>query len=473
MKHYLQNDFDFEIKKLIFRYEHCLEKNCFTSFEENDFLNIADHYNQEKFPSEAIHSLERGIAIFPKSRDLKKTQIRLLIQYNHPNLAQELLQKREGSVLAESDYDLLDVEDLFTKGDFSKALNKLDNLKKKYQEPQIRSDIFVLESLIYEKQSQFDMAFKSINEALYYSPTHENALVRMLFCIEFTKKHKESIKIHQQLLQKEHYSALTWYNLGHSFYHEAMYEEAIEAFEFATIIDSKLDAAYYFCAEIYMFRGIYTRAIECYEKMINQFTISKPEVYLNLAQCHISTGNPELALVYLKHAWTLDEDPQVLFLRAEAHRYQKKYDEAFKNYFEVLELDDTREDVHIQLATLFFERCEYEKSRLHFEIALEAAPEMSDYWIQYASLFLNIGEVHQAEIILNKAKEYNYCAKILFCQAACLMLIGKKKMGFTTLEEAIKIDINQQGVIFEFAEELEDDISVNAILRYYNGENKN
>ena len=472
MKHYLQNDSVIGIKKLIYRYEHCLENEYFETFCEQDFLDIAEYYNQEKFHKAAIRTIEIGIASFPKSRDLKKSQIRLLIKYDHPKLAQELMQKKEGTPLTASDYELLRAEDMISKGDYSEALIKLAFLKKKYQQPKVRSDIFVLESLVYEKQRKFDLVFKAITEALYYSPTHENALLRMLFCIEFTKKHKESIKIHQQLLQKEHYSALTWYNLGHSFYHEFMYEEAIEAFEFANIIDSRLDAALYFCGELYMLRGIYTKAIECFDKMLDQFEVTKPEVYLNLATCHLYTGNTELSLVYLKFAWTLDEDPQILYLMAEAYRLQKKYKEAFEKYYEVLEIDHTREDVHIQLATLYFERFEFEKSRFHFEIALEQAPEMSDYWIKYASLFVNIGELQKAEIILNEAKEFNYCPKILFCQAACLMKLDKKKLGLSILEEALKLDINQQEIIFEFVDDLEEDVSINAILKYYNGEKK-
>jgi len=470
MKHYLQNNPRNGIEKLIHRYEHCIENKHFESINEDDFLSIADHYNRENFYEEAFLSVERGLATHPKSRDLRKTQIRLLIQHDHPKLARKLLQKREGTALSGADIELLKVETLIGQKKFDQALSKLNKLKRKHHLPKNRSDIFALEALVYEKLRNFDLAFKAINEALYYSPTHENALLRMLFCVEFTKKHIESIKIHQQLLQKEHYSALTWYNLGHSFYHEFMYEEAIEAFEFAYIIDSKLDAAYYFCAELYMLRGIYTKAIQCYDEMVDRFTVSNPDVFINLAECHIKIGNPEIALGYLKYALTLEENPNTLFWMAEAYRIQKRHKEAFEKYFEALEIDDSREDIHIRLATLFFERVEFEKSQYHFEKAIEYAPEMSDYWIQYASLFYNIGEIRKAEIVLNEAKENNYCARIIFCQAACLMVMGKKKMGLQFLEEAIKCDINQQDIIFEFAEELEDDVNVKAILKYYNSE---
>ena len=75
MKHYLQNDSEYGIKKLIYRYEHCLENEFFETFDEQNFIDIAKHYNLERFHLEAIRTIEIGIATFPKSRNLKKKLI--------------------------------------------------------------------------------------------------------------------------------------------------------------------------------------------------------------------------------------------------------------------------------------------------------------------------------------------------------------------------------------------------------------
>ena len=469
MKHYLQNNSN-GIRKLVQKYELCKENERFENFEEQDFLIIAAHYNQERFPKEAILTIKRGIATYPKSRNLKTQQIRLLIDQRDPSLALAVLQHDANQTLTPADMDLLTVESMIRSKKYETALSKLAWMKKKYHLPKTRSDIFVLEGLIYEKLQQFDLVFKAINEALYYSPTHEAALERMIFCVEFTKKHKESIRYHKQLLKKEHYSALTWYNLGISLYHEFLYEEAIEAFEFAFVINSDLDPAYYYCAEVYMLQGIYTKAIEIYDEMLDRFHVTKPEVYINLAECHIKTGNPNLALGYLKFASILDEDAQISFLMAEAYKNMKKDDKAFRHYFEALKIDETREDVHIQLAILYFERCEFEQASYHFEIAVNLAPEMSFHWIKYASLFINIGEIKKAEAVLSEGLEHNYCPQILFCQGACLMLLGKKKAGISLIDEALNLDINQQDIIFEFAGELRNNKSIQAVLRYYNND---
>ena len=470
MKHYLQNDSIKGIKKLIENYEMSLSSNQFSEFNENDFLQIADFYDLESFPNEAMISIQHGIAAYPQSCILLKQMIRLMMQQNHPSLALEILEKDKTEILSPSDLDLLNAEALVIQGRYNKALSKLEKMKRKYQKPIVRSDIYVLMSFIFEKQNNTESALEAINQALHYTPSHKNALRRVLYFLEFTKRHKENIRFQKQLLQKEHYSALTWYNLGISFYHQFMYEEAAEAFEFAYIIDSELDPAYYYCAEMYMLRGIYTEAIKVYDQMLDKFHVTKPEVYINLATSHIKTGSPNMALGYLKFAFILDEDPQILFLLAEAHRNKKNYDKAFHYYFETLELDETREDVHLSLALLYFERFDFLKASEHFEIAVEQAPEISSYWISYASLFMNIGEIEKAEAILNEGKEQNYCPQILFCQAACLMMMGKKKLGLHIMDEALNLDINQQGLIFEFAGELENDKDVNAILQYYNGE---
>jgi len=470
MKHYLQNDSTNGIRKLVQQYERCTQNDRFKIFKEKDFLAIAKHYDQERFPQEAILTINRGIATYPKSQSLKAQQIRLLIDQNHPSLALAILQQADNEVLTAVDLDLLAVEGMIRTKKYDAALSKLNGMKRKYHLPKNRSDIFVLEGLIYEKLNQYDMVFRSINEALHYNPSHEGALLRMLFCVEFTRKHKESIRYHYQLLKKEHYSALTWYNLGISLYHEFMYEEAIEAFEFAFIINSDLDPAYYYCAEVYMLQGIYSKAIEIYDQMLDRFHVTKPEVYINLAECHIKTGNSNLALGYLKFASILDEDAQISFLMAEAHKNLKKFDQAFHHYFEALKIDETREDVHIQLAILYFERCDFESAAYHFELAVNLAPYMSEHWVSYASLFINIGETKKAEEILKEGIEYNCDAKLLFCQAACHILLGKKKTGLTLMDEALNLDINQQDIIFAFAGELQDNASVQAILKYYNGE---
>ena len=249
-----------------------------------------------------------------------------------------------------------------------------------------------------------------------------------------------------------------------------MYEEAIEAFEFAFIINSDLDPAYYYCAEVYLLQGIYSKAIEIYDQMLDRFHVIKPEVYINLAECHIRTGNSNLALGYLKFAFVLDEDAQISFLTAEAYKNLNKFDQAFHYYFEALKIDDTREDIHIHLAILYFERCDFSSSAYHFNLGVNLAPYMSENWISYASLFVNIGEIKEAEAILKRGLEYNYDARLLFCQAACHILLEKKKTGISLMDEALNLDINQQDVIFAFAGELRNDINVQAILKYYNGE---
>ena len=219
-----------------------------------------------------------------------------------------------------------------------------------------------------------------------------------------------------------------------------------------------------------MLQRNYSKATKIYDEMLDRFHVTKPEIYINLAECHIKTGNPNLALGYLKFASVLDEDAQISFLMAEAYKDLKKFDKAFHHYFEALEIDGTREDIHVQLAVLYFERCDFEAAAYHFDFAVNLAPYMSEHWISYASLFINIGEEKKAAAILKEGLEYNHCPNLLYCLGATKILLKKTKAGISLIDEALNLDINQQDVIFSFAGELQDNESIRAILKYYNEE---
>ena len=82
----------------------------------------------------------------------------------------------------------------------------------------------------------YNKMFESLQNALVADLNCEEALERIWLCTELANKYKESAVLHNQILDKNAYSYLAWYNLGHAYNGLKMNKEAIEAFEFSYVI---------------------------------------------------------------------------------------------------------------------------------------------------------------------------------------------------------------------------------------------
>jgi len=352
---------------------------------------------------------------------------------------------------------------------FDDALSVIASLKLRYNKSiNVLSDLYYFESIVYDKLKKFNLAFDALTEALWINPAHQEAKGKIWVATELSKKYKQSISLNYFLLKRDHYSAITWFNLAHAYYSEGKYKKAIEAFDFCKIINEDFISAYLDVAEVCMILGLYQKAGQNLKIAIEKFELNELEIFIQYGESLFKLGESRLAReVFLKGMEIDPLDPDLLYLIGETFRVENNFCDAVSNYELALEIDAERDDVYRNLGRINFLMGEFDSAKENFEKAINLNPAESEYRSELASYYLNIGELWDAEIVLAEARKEIENVKLDYHYGAILILLDKEKMALEVFANALQTDFNHYSEIFEFAPELENNPQVDSIINYY------
>ena len=471
MKHYPHQP-DNRLKTLVGKYENLSQNQEDCTLTKSELLLLTDHFEFERFPDRGLEVINYGISKFKKSPELLVKKTRLYIYNFGKNEAIRFLNQSLDSCLKPFQVDLLRLEILIAQGQIEKALSVIAALKFRYENTgNILSEVFYLEALAYEKLGHFDKSFEALRKVLWLNPKHQDAIGKIWMATELSRKSKEGILLNKFLLKKEHYSAISWFNIAHAYYSEREYEKAIEAFEFCIIINEDFVSAYLDLAEVCMLLGMFQTATQNLKIAFERFEIVELDRIIQFAESLIMSGEFRVAREPLQAGLAIDSaDPDLLFLLGETYRLEGKYTLAIQNYESALEMDYERDDIHKSLGKIYFTIAEFDKAQLHFEIAISIDPYHFGYRSELASFYLNIGEVEKCKKILAESVEELPDVQLVYHHAAILISMGNEKEGLGVFEKALKEDFSLRNEIYEFASELVGHPKVEAIINYYKGE---
>lgn len=471
MKHYPHHP-DNRLKKLVGKFENLSQNQEDCTFTKAELLLLTDHFEFEKLPDQALEAINYGVSKFKKSPELLVRKIRLLIYNFGKDKAIRFLKRSLNSCLKPFQVDLLRLEILIAQGQIDQALSIIFALKFQYKKTgKILGEVFYLEALAYERLDDFDKSFEALSEVLWVNPHHQDAIGKVWMATELSKKSKEGILLNKFLLKKEHYSAISWFNIAHAYYSEGEYEKAIEAFEFCIIVNEDFASAYLDLAEVCMLVGMYQKATQNLKIAFERFEIIEVEEVIQFAESLIMSGEFRDAREPLKAGLLIDAaDPDLLFLLAETYRLEGKFSLAIQNYELALEMDYGQDNIHKSLGKVYFLLAEFNKAQSHFEMAISNDPYHFGYRTELASFFLNIGEVEKCERLLAESVEELPDVELVYHHAAILLSMGNEEEGLEVFGNALQEDFSLRNEIYEFAPELIGNQKVEAIIKYYKGE---
>ena len=296
---------------------------------------------------------------------------------------------------------------------------------------------------------------------------NQAALERMWIIVEFTRKHRESIKVHQLVLDHQPYAYQAWYNLGHAFYSLNEYEEAKTAFEFAFLINKKFELAYRDFAEVCFDLKQYREALQCLLEAQQQFEADS-EMLTRIGECYSQLGETSKAKVYLFRALNLDQRNDEIYFHIGCCYAQDNHFQSAVHFFkQALKLDDTREDYRFVLGQTYTKLGRIKKAAQQLTAAIEAAPELSNYWFEMVKLLLHQQKTNEALELVNVALENTYGADLIYGQAAALFALNQETKALEVLGEALQEDFREHRLLFELTPALRNHKQVKAIIRYY------
>ncbi len=365
----MKEEFDGFQNHSISKFESMLKTNSFLFFDSNEFEEIIIYYLDIGNISLAKKANSLALKQYPNSTSLSILQIEILLLNNEIENAEKIACK-----IYET--DPLSPEILIQK---SKIYSKKKNHSKAIK---ILKEITVSSDLYYEALSligkeylfidDFKNAKKVFKKCLNINNRDYSILNNLLFCFDSIGNSKSTIDFLNDFLETNPYCEIAWHQLGKQYVKDKMYDEALNAFDFAIICDDSFTGAYIEMAKILEKLKRINEAIEKYEISMG-INGPNPFVLFRLGRCYDKLGNYELALSY--YSQTIDQDP----IHDKAWMYislyyfnKKKYNESKNNLLKALEIDS--------------DKIKYWKLYLKISIELELYDETELAFIEILSL---------------------------------------------------------------------------------------
>lgn len=140
------------------------------------------------------------------------------------------------------------------------------------------------------------------------NPEDHTSLYNVIYCFEFLEQQASAIQFLDSFIDYNPYSEIAWHQKGRLHYSLKQYQEAYEAFEYATLIDETFVGAIMEKAKSLEKLGRFEEAIENYKAT---FEHDDPMSYafLKIGKLYQKINQPEEALKFFYK--TVHEDPQL------------------------------------------------------------------------------------------------------------------------------------------------------------------
>ena len=456
---------------LVNEFEERIANDAVSYIDEKDFYQLITYYEQQFLIDKALEVAEFAIDQFPYRSEFHIIKSRLLIGKRDFARAIDVLDFAKTISPYESEISIYRARALSGLGEVQDALD-LVHLLKSSCNPSEMADVLLSESYAYESIKQYSKMFDLLAEALLtYDPLHAECLDRLWLSVELSRRFRDSIQLHEKLVDIQPYNAIAWFNLGHSFAGIGEYEKAIEAMEYAFIIDKDMEEAYLDCADMCMQVKMYQKALSIYEEA-KQYFGPDSDLLVLIAQCQININNFLSAKASLFTALSLDPyNDEIYFYLAECYAKEKNYPSAINAYKKAIAIENNREEYHGGIAMSYIQIGKYDYALKSLARATTILPEESKYWFQYASILIKNNDLGAALELLDEAENYAFDATLMYCRAAILTKLGHKSEALEILDEALLDNFEEHNALFEIDPQLKFDKDILSIIHYYEGEN--
>lgn len=456
-----------QVMELIENFEQMMKDNSQMFYDEASFEQIIDYYNDRQDLDKAMHVVEMAIEQHPFSASFLIKKAHVLFDKKAYDEALVVLDQAAVLDSGEIQLHLLRCDIYVWQGKFAEAVDTIE-LAKTFADEDEMPDLFLELADIYEEWEKYDDLFNALTQTLKLSPTNEEALSRLWFCVEFTEKYAESVAFHKRFIDDNPYAHLAWFNLAHAYAGMKKYDEAIEAFSFVVAIDEEYEYAYKDMAEIYFKLEDYEKAAE---NFIQASLLSKPykELYYSIGECYEMMGNFNRSRNYYRKAANLDPYFADAFYKiGSTYEEEGKYENALSAYERAFKLEKESADFAFALAVVHRELGDMESAINFFKLAVELEPDEKDYWIDLARAYFEASEYRDALSVLSKAiLQFESNADLYYIKSAFYYHIGNTNEAFTALERALLQDNKGFTIIFEVSPLMQNDANVINIIDQY------
>lgn len=425
-----------EILELVRRYEENISQDKNVYFDADQFCEIADYYDEigDTDASEAV--VNKALSIHPSNEQLQIKRAKTLVIKGQHRQAVQILEPRANNY----DYDLffLLIESYIALNMIDKAVACTQQVL--HEETEDVDSILVDLGYLYLGNNYFSRALSLFKKVKDVDKDIE-VLYEMAYCYEMVDNLNLALETYDRIIDLDAYSSSAWVNVGRIYTLLENYPKAIEAFDFALLINKSLDLnlmrlkanclilagraieaipilkdikensgadyqIYLALAETYAACSLFDEAMEClqeYEKLDGRDV----DYYRQKVSIYLLQDQTQLAKQTLLEAINeLGEDEELLVLAGDIDVLAGRLQEALLQYKQVYDqLEDKDTDLLEKLSDLCVSLEKYPEAIDYTQQLLDEEPENSAFKQRLALLYLETSDKKSFNEMLSKMKD--------------------------------------------------------------------
>lgn len=426
-----------ELDELLKQYENLKNGRSHSFLEEDAFERIIDHFDDKDDLPGALEAAETGLEYFPYSSQLLIKKADILLATRKYREALDVLEQAEL-------FDHNDINLYILKTDAYLALDQQEKAVQLLEEAldmftgEERLDLLFELSDVYDDYEEFDKVFDCLKMILEEDPANEEALYKICFWTDFTGRNEESIKLHLKIIDEQPYNELAWFNLAASYQGLKLYEKAIDAYQYAVVIDEKFDYAYRNMGDAYIRLRKYKEAIEALEKVLE---LTRPEevIYEAIGHCYHRLGNFAQARFHYRKASHMNpEDSKLYYKIAATYIAEQQWEHAIKYLENAMRMQKNVPEYNLAMGQCKMAQEKFKEAIQYFGIVIRNRTRNVAGWEALIRCLFKAGYFDEAsEQCVAALKATDDKPLFYFYYAAALFAEGRSKEALLQLENGM------------------------------------
>jgi tetratricopeptide (TPR) repeat protein len=385
------------------KFESMLKTNKVLFFDSEEFEEIILHYLDMGKSALAKKALKLALEQHPRSSGLKLVQVEMLIYEDKLEIAEKLLNELYAIEPTNEEIYIQKANICSKRNQHEKAVEML-KIALEYTDD--LADVYNLIGMEYLFMDNLELAKNNFIKCLEDDLEDQSALYNVVYCFEFLDQNQEAIVYLNNYIDKNPYSEIAWHQMGRLHYSEKEYENAIRAFDYATLIDDEFLGAFMEKAKALERLKKYELAIESYNRTI-ELDDATSYALLRIGKCYEKLGNKVAALKHYNK--TVHEDPLLdkgWIAITDFYVRQKNFQKALFYVNKALAIDNQNKLYWKRYAAINKQMNFFEEAEFGYRKAVEFGDYQLDTWLFWVDILQFLGEFNTAIQTLLQSAEY-------------------------------------------------------------------
>lgn len=435
---YLSEEGEDDYNLSLSKFESMLKTNKILFFDSEEFEEIILHYLDIGKANLAKKALKLALDQHPNSSGLKLVQVEMYIYDEKLDLAEKMLNELHALEPRNEEIYIQRATIFSKRNQHEKAI---ENLKIALAYTDDKPDVFNLLGMEYLFMDNLEDAKYNFMKCLEEDYEDQTALYNVVYCFEFLDQNEDAIVYLEQYIDQNPYSEIAWHQLGRLNYGLKKYDEALRAFDYATLIDEEFVGAFMEKAKTLERLKKYEEAIIAFNRTIE---LDDPMSYafLRIGKCHEKLGNKAKAIAFYNK--TVHEDPLLdkgWIAITDFYLRQRNFHKALFFLNKALSIDNQNKRYWKRYASINRELNFYEEAEMGYRKAVEFGDTELDTWLFWVDTLQFMGEFDVAIKTLLQATEFfPESFEIEYRLAGIYFMLGEDKKGKFHISNALRLN---------------------------------